>query len=282
MACLLLSLRQSNGNGSPNTGGAVYCQSGAAHLRKAGTHIGQPHMGMAGVLTGWVKADAVIAHYDYVPSRGHFSCADPDGAALIPLAQAVLDCIFHQRLQGQRGDAEVLILYVIDHIYTVTEAFFLDGKIAPNVFQLSGKGDGFPLAEGVQIAPQIPREFAYCLLGGGRVDGTESLYRSQRIVNKMRRDLRQHQRNAQVGGLLFSLRQLAILLHHSGYKHQDHGKADGQVDKRNAIVKQLHSGCQKRQGNIGQHGHKRHAADVSPVLNQQQRIQQHPAQGQQE
>ena len=87
-----------------------------------------------------VKSHAIVRDEDVdIPLR--LIGADADRAALFLLHDAVADGVFHNRLQRQRRNPEIVLVDVVQHVQPLAEALLLQRDVIVDVLELTVERD---------------------------------------------------------------------------------------------------------------------------------------------
>ena len=126
----MILLRESDCRDSALPYRTLYVHFAAAHLFESSSGILHTDMGASVLLLRRVdvKSDAVIRH-DHLIGLFRFTGRDSDRTALFLHADAVLDGVFHQRLDAQLRQDEIRRLNIIGDIQLLSETELFDIQI---------------------------------------------------------------------------------------------------------------------------------------------------------
>ena len=213
-------------------------QPAAAELGETAAHVVDADVASAVVARLLrVKARTVVRHlHDPLVLLG--AGAHRDAAAVLVLAHTVAHRVLHDRLQRQRGDAEVRHRDVILHPQHVAKAHLLQRQIVARVVQLLREGDRRRRLERVHVAAQKLRKMHDRVLGLGRVAVDQLADRAQGVEEEVRLDLAEHDRLAHLGihALLADILLGVVIEHIDEHRHR---AEDRQQDRDMQLVKEV-------------------------------------------
>ena len=169
---------------------SLYRQRAAAADLHPLPDIGDAEMRLA-VIGNTGIAHTVIGDGD-AKTVGQFLRADGYGAGIAaPLADAVLDGVFNERLHGQTRQHEILRSNIIFH-FQIGKAHLLDTQVGFQIFKLLHEGYHGLIGEVCGVGAEIAGKVVQHPLGLRRVVVTEIFDGAERVVDKMGVCLQNH------------------------------------------------------------------------------------------
>ena len=163
-------------------GAAALCFQPCAHIFQAVADM--LFLLLGGVL--WESVAVVLhnnANHIAVPFRN-----DEHDAILAQGAYSVTDCVFHQRLYGQRRKRKVDNLQVIDHLKAVSGIHLFQFHILLYMFQLPLKGNHAVQRQRVKVFPQVARE----IVQSGRGQRGIGIHKFPNRTEAVKKEMRVH------------------------------------------------------------------------------------------